>query len=77
MAAPIYEIRVAGLVPPEDLSDLDDVLVAQQELRTVLTGTFEDQAALHGFLDRIRALGLDLLEVRTLPVPDDVAPGST
>ena len=77
MAAPIYEIRVAGLVPPEDLTDLDDVLVAKQELRTVLTGSFEDQAALHGFLERIRALGLDLLEVRSLPEPDDPGPGPT
>ncbi len=70
MAAPIYEIRVAGLVPPDELAELDDVLVAQQELRTVLTGSFEDQAALHGFLQRLRALGLDLLEVRSLPDPE-------
>ena len=33
MAAPACEIRVAGLVPPEDL-ELHDVLVAQQGFRT-------------------------------------------
>ena len=33
MAAPDCEIRVADLVPPENL-ELDDVLVAQQEFRT-------------------------------------------
>ena len=70
MSAPTYEVRVDGLVPPEALAGLSDVLVAQQELRTVLTGSFEDQAALHGFLQRLRALGLELIEVRSLPDPD-------
>lgn len=71
MAAPIYEIRVAGLVPPEELAELDDLVLSQQELRTVLTGAFEDQAALHGFLHRLRSLGLELLEVRCRPDPDE------
>lgn len=70
-SAPVYEIRVAGLVPPEELADLPDLLLAEQELRTVLTGSFEDQAALQGFLLRIQALGLELLEVRCLPAADD------
>jgi hypothetical protein len=73
MAAPIYEIRVAGLVPREELADLAGVLLTEQELRTVLTGSFEDQAALHGFLHRLRSLGLELIEVRCLPDPDDDA----
>ena len=68
---PVYEIRVAGLVPPGELADLPDVVLAEQELRTVLTGAFEDQAALHGFLHRLQALGLELLEVRSLPAADD------
>jgi hypothetical protein len=59
-----------GLVPPEALAGLSDVQVAQQELRTVLTGSFDDQAAKHGFLQRLRALGLELIEVRSLPDPD-------
>ena len=71
MLAPTYEVRVAGLVTPEALAGLSDVQVAQQELRTVLTGSFEDQAALHGFLQRLRALGLAHIEVRSLPDPDD------
>jgi hypothetical protein len=36
-------------------------------VETVLTGPVEDQAALHGLLRRIEALGLELLEVRRLP----------
>ncbi len=34
---------------------------------TVLTGALPDQAALHGALAEIEALGLELLEVRRLP----------
>ena len=37
---------------------------------TVLTGALPDQAALHGVLAEIEALGLELLEVRRLPPPD-------
>ena len=60
-----YEVRVAGLVPTQDLLDeLGDVEVAEHEFRTVLTGHFADQAALHGFLHRLRAFGLEVVEVR-------------
>jgi hypothetical protein len=34
---------------------------------TVLTGTVRDQAHLHGFIERIRELGLELLEVQRVP----------
>jgi len=34
---------------------------------TLLTGSLPDQAALHGVLAEIEALGLELLEVRRLP----------
>jgi hypothetical protein len=34
---------------------------------TLLTGALPDQAALHGVLAEIEALGLELLEVKRLP----------
>ena len=34
---------------------------------TVLHGPVTDQAGLHGLLDRIQSLGLELIEVRRLP----------
>ena len=34
---------------------------------TVLHGPVADQAGLHGLLDRIQSLGLELIEVRRLP----------
>ena len=36
-------------------------------VETVLHGEIADQAALHGVLDRVQALGLELIEVRRLP----------
>jgi len=34
----------------------------------VLHGPLADQAALHGVIDLVRALGLELVEVRKIPV---------
>jgi hypothetical protein len=41
---------------------------------TVLTGRIIDQPHLHGILERINGLGLELLSVQALP--NDVHPGS-
>src|SRR4051794_18840958 len=75
----IYEVRVTGLVPDTVLSGLGDVEIATQEMRTVLSGRFPDQAALYGFLYRLRTLGLDVVEVRRVAgrphvVPSDAVP---
>jgi hypothetical protein len=37
-------------------------------VETVLYGEIVDQSALHGVLGRVQALGLELIEVRRLPV---------
>jgi hypothetical protein len=77
MGGTAYEIRVAGLLPADLLSQLGEVTTTEQETRTVLSGTFVDQAALHGFLQRLRALGLDLVELRALPHEEDERFGRT
>jgi hypothetical protein len=65
MPASTYEIRLSGLVPTDYLvAQVANVDVAEQELRTVLSGHFVDQAELHGFLDLLRSLGLEVVEVR-------------
>jgi hypothetical protein len=73
-----YEVRVTGVVPDVALVGLDDVEVARQEMRTVLSGRFTDQAALYGFLHRLRSLGLEVVEVRQVAadaaLDDDVPP---
>ena len=59
-----YQIRVRGRLGPT-MRGAFPALGAQADGEdTVLTGVLGDQAALHGVLARIEALGLVLLEVR-------------
>jgi hypothetical protein len=68
MGQPMYEVRVAGTVPDEDLRDLGALALVQDQVNTVLYG-ITDQAALYGLLARMRALGLDVVEVRRVAAP--------
>ena len=54
-------IRVRGAVGPMIAAAFADDLDVATE--TVMTGEVRDAAALHGVLDRIRDLGLDVLDV--------------
>jgi len=61
-----YEIRVAGLVPDDVLEEIENVRATIQPVGTILRGTVQDQAALHGVINRLQGLGLELVEVRRL-----------
>lgn len=61
-----YEIRVAGVLPLTDLEDMGAVPLAPDQTRTVLYG-LADQAALYGLLERLKALGIEVVEVRRIP----------
>jgi hypothetical protein len=65
-----YEIRVRGRVSDATLSTLEGMEADVAPAETVLHGPVVDQAGLHGLLDRIQSLGLELLEVRRLPPRD-------
>ncbi|MGZ8719578.1 MAG: hypothetical protein ACXWXY_10445 [Aeromicrobium sp.] len=67
MANSVFEVRVTGLVPAEDLLDLGVVMRATQDASTVLYGDIRDEAALFGLLNRLRDLGLEVVEVRRSP----------
>jgi hypothetical protein len=70
-----YEIRIKGRVSEETACAFDGLSVDVRPVETVLHGEIPDQAALHGVLDRVADLGLELIEVRRLP--DDHANSST
>ena len=59
-----YEIRVKGRLSDEFTEAFSDFTAAVKPAETVMRGEIRDQAELHGVLDRISALGLELIEVR-------------
>jgi hypothetical protein len=63
MAQVEYEVRVLGPVGQAAREAFADVDVHVEPTETVLTGVL-DQAALHGLLERIQALGLELVDIR-------------
>jgi hypothetical protein len=61
-----YEIRIRGQVGDELASYVGNMTAEVRPVETVLRGEVVDQAALHGMLDQVQALGLELIEVRLL-----------
>lgn len=59
-----YEIRIRGILGGAVASAFPGFLAGENRGETVLTGWLPDQAALHGVLAQIEALGLELMEVR-------------
>ena len=65
-----YEIRIRGRVTEPLLSSFEGMTSTFEPVETILHGPVRDQAELHGLIDRIQALGLELVEVRRLPSRD-------
>jgi hypothetical protein len=59
-----YEIRVRGRLGEPLLATFEGFDSEVEPAETILRGAIEDQAALHGLLEQIQALGLELVEVR-------------
>ena len=63
-----YEIRVKGSLGDAWSEWFGGLQVINRDDETTLSGTLPDQPALHGVLDKIRDLGLDITSVqRQLP----------
>lgn len=62
-----YEIRIRGRVSEPVLSSFESLQSDVEPVETVLHGPVRDQAELHGILNRLQSLGLELVEVRRLP----------
>ena len=59
-----YEIRLEGLLDPAWSEWLQGLAITPQENgETLLSGPLADQAALHGLLNRIRDMNLNLVRV--------------
>ena len=71
-----YEIHIKGRVGPELTAAFEGLQADVKPIETVLHGEIVDQAALHGVIDRVLALGLELIEVRRLPDADPEAVSS-
>jgi hypothetical protein len=61
-----YEIRIAGVLPPEALLDFERLTASVEPIETVVHGPLRDRAALNGLLARLDAFGIEVLEVRRL-----------
>ena len=57
-----YEIRVIGSIGPAGREAFADLAVKIEPAVTVLSGEL-DQRGLHAVLDRVRALGLELVAI--------------
>lgn len=60
MAGATYELRVRGAVSTLALTVFEEMDMTSE---TILSGVVQDQAALHGLIERIRDLGLVLIDV--------------
>jgi len=61
-----YEIHVRGVMSHDDLAEFEHLTAVTVPAETILTGVIEDQSALHGVINRLQSLGLELVEVRPL-----------
>ncbi len=64
LASTTYVIRIRGILSDRLLAAFPGLDPRTDRGDTELTGALPDQAALHGVLAQVEALGLELLEVR-------------
>jgi len=59
-----YRIRVRGRFDDERMARMEEFSDKVVVSETVLCGNLEDQAELHGLLERLQDMGFELLAVR-------------
>jgi hypothetical protein len=67
MAGSNYEFRIRGRLSDPVLARFDTLEPDATRVDTILHGPIRDQAALHGIIEQVQSLGLELVEVRRLP----------
>jgi hypothetical protein len=66
-----YEITFVGQAGPALRAAFSDLDVTVGSGTTTLRGDLPDQAALHGVIERLAGLGLELLDVHPVPPSPD------
>jgi hypothetical protein len=66
-----YEIHIKGRLSDSVLAAFEGLTATVQPVETVLHGPVQDLSSLHGLLDCIQSLGLELVEIRRLPLAAD------
>ena len=66
VASTDYEIRIKGRLSDSLCGAFEDFNTAERPAETVMRGELRDQSELHGVLDQIQSLGLELIEVRRI-----------
>jgi hypothetical protein len=61
-----YRVVVRGRLSQRLAAAFDGLTVEPGDGQTALSGCFLDQAQLHGVLDRLRALGIELVSVNAI-----------
>ena len=69
-----YEIRIKGHLSESMVAAFEGLSATVEPVETVLHGPVLDQSSLHGLLDRIQSLGLELVEIRRLPTSSEEMP---
>ena len=67
-----YVIRVSGKLSDDLLTAFPLLTASTEPVTTVLQGRLPDQSALTAVFDRLDELGIDILELTTLPEVDTV-----
>jgi hypothetical protein len=63
----VYQIRIKGHLGPQWMDWFEGLTITLEDNgNTLLTGTVIDQAALHGWLKKVRDLGMPLLSVNSV-----------
>ena len=65
----VYELSFKGTASDSLAGAFENCVVTTRNGITVVRSELADQSALHGLLDRVHALGLELLEVRLIAEP--------
>lgn len=68
MSGHTYEVRVAGKLGPSAREAFTDIIIEVEPASTILSAQL-DQDGLHALLDRVRALGLELVDIQQAPDP--------